>query len=86
VGLIDFNDPDANFADPRIAGFALYNATYNLSGQPAITLPLQQSKDGLPIGMLFGGRYAEESTLLQLAGQLEEAQPWIGLKAKIHLQ
>lgn len=76
VGLIDFNDPNANFADPRIAGFALYNSTYNFSGQPAITLPLQQSKDGLPIGMLFGARYAEEATLLQLAAQLEEAQPW----------
>jgi amidase len=76
VGLIDFNDPNSNFADPRIAGFALYNSTYNFSGQPAITLPLQQSEDGLPIGMLFGARYAEESTLLQLAGQLEEAQPW----------
>lgn len=77
VGLINFQDPNANFADPRIAGFALYNSTYNLSGQPAISLPLQQSQDGLPIGMLFGARYAEESTLLQLAAQLEEAQPWI---------
>src|SRR5579872_2781894 len=85
VGLIDFNDPNANFADPRIAGFALYNSTYNLSGQPAITLPLQQSKDGLPIGMLFGARYAEESTLLQLAGQLEEANPWNNRKPKNQL-
>lgn len=76
VGWIDFNDPHAKFADPRIAGFALYNSTYNFSGQPAITLPLQQSKDGLPIGMLFGTRYAEEATLLQIASQLEEAQPW----------
>ncbi|HWZ42796.1 MAG TPA: amidase family protein [Candidatus Saccharimonadales bacterium] len=83
VGLIDFNDPHANFADPRIAGFALYNSTYNLSGQPAISLPLQQSKAGLPIGMLFGARYAEEATLLQLAGQLEEAQPWIGRKPAV---
>lgn len=82
VGLIDFNDPNAKFADPRIAGFALYNSTYNFSGQPAITLPLWQSKDGLPIGMLFGTRYAGEATLLQLAGQLEEAQPWVHRKAK----
>jgi amidase len=84
VGLINFNAPDANLADPRIASFVLYNSVYNLSGQPAITLPLQQSKDGLPIGMLFGARYAEESTLLQLAGQLEKSQPWIGRKPTIH--
>jgi len=78
VGLIDFNAPDASLVDPRIAGFAPYNSVYNLSGQPAITLPLQQSKEGLPIAMLFGARYAEESTLLQLAGQLEESHPWSG--------
>jgi amidase len=78
VGLIDFNDPATNFADPRIAGFALYNPLYNLSGQPAITLPLHHSAAGLPIGMMFGARYAEEDTLLNLAGQLEQALPWKG--------
>ncbi len=76
VGIINFNDPKASFADHRIAGFALYNPLYNVSGQPAITLPLATSKDGLPIGVMFGGRYAEEATLLQLAGQLETARPW----------
>src|SRR5579871_1234435 len=78
VGLIDFNDPATEIADRRIAGFALYNSIYNLSGQPAISLPLHRSKQGIPIGVLFGGRYAEEPTLFQLAGQLEEAHPWAG--------
>jgi len=78
VGLINFDDPGANFADPRIAAFALYNPLYNLSGQPAISLPLYASKTGLPIGMMFGARHGDEATLLQLAGQLEEARPWIG--------
>ncbi len=76
VGLINFDDPNANFADPRIAAFALYNPLYNLSGLPAISLPLHQSASGLPIGMLFGGRYGEEGLLLCLAGQLERALPW----------
>ena len=83
VGLIDFDDPATNFADPRIAGFALYNPLYNLSGQPAITLPLHQSAAGLPIGMMFGGRYAEEATLLNLAAQLEAALPWRGRRPMI---
>jgi amidase len=83
VGIIDFNDPQANFADPRIAGFALYNPLYNLSGQPAISLPLQVSKDGLPIGMMFGAPYADEATLLQLAGQFEAASPWINQRPNL---
>jgi amidase len=76
VGLIDTNDPNATLGDPRIVKFAYCNAFYNVSGQPAISLPLQMSKTGLPIGMLFGGRQGEEGLLLQLAAQLEAAQPW----------
>ncbi|HEV2963883.1 MAG TPA: amidase family protein [Candidatus Angelobacter sp.] len=83
VGTIDFNDPKASFADHRIAGFALYNPLYNLSGQPAISLPLAASKDGVPIGMMFGARYADEPTLLQLAGQLEAARPWIHRRPRL---
>jgi amidase len=78
VGLIDPDDPKTSFADPRIAAFAHYNPVYNLSGQPAISLPLHMSKSGLPIGMSFGARYGDEATLLQLAGRLEEAAPWSG--------
>lgn len=76
LGLVDVNDASSTMADPRIAAFAHYNPLYNLSGQPAISLPLQVSKAGLPIGMLFGARYGEESSLLALAAQLETAQPW----------
>jgi amidase len=78
VGLIDVDDPEASLTDQRIAAFAHYNPLYNLSGQPAISLPLHASKAGLPIGMLFGARYGEEALLLQLAAQLEAAQPWNG--------
>jgi amidase len=76
VGLVDPGDPKTSFADPRIAAFAHYNPLYNLSGQPAISLPLHSSKTGLPIGMTFGARYGDEATLLQLAARLEEASGW----------
>lgn len=48
----------------------------NTTGQPAISLPLCHSPDGLPVGMHFAGRLNDEATLLRLAAQLEQAQPW----------
>ena len=55
----------------------------NLTGQPSLSLPLGMSKDDLPIGMMFTGRYADEATLFRLAAQLEQANPWIGRKPKV---
>ncbi len=42
-----------------------------------------ESSDGLPIGMQFAGRYADEATLFRLAAQLEQARPWIGRRPEI---
>ena len=48
----------------------------NVTGQPAMSVPLWQSPTGLPIGMMFVARYGDEPTLFSLAAQLEEAEPW----------
>jgi amidase len=53
-----------------------YTQVFNFTGQPSISLPLGESKDGLPIGMLFTARYADEATLIRLAAQLEKEAPW----------
>ncbi|MBA3812741.1 MAG: amidase [Caulobacteraceae bacterium] len=53
-----------------------YTPPFNASGQPSLSLPLAWSASGLPIGMMFTGRYADEATLLRLAGQLEKEAPW----------
>jgi Asp-tRNA(Asn)/Glu-tRNA(Gln) amidotransferase A subunit family amidase len=47
-----------------------------VTGQPAISLPLAWSKSSLPIGVQFVGRFGEEHLLLQLAAQIERAEPW----------
>ncbi|HEY2167537.1 MAG TPA: amidase [Jatrophihabitantaceae bacterium] len=68
--------PAADFE--RQKQYTPYTAMFNLTGQPAVSLPLYWSEDGLPIGMMLVGRPAAEPLLFALAAQLEEALPWAG--------
>ncbi len=53
-----------------------YTPPFNVTGQPSMSVPLAWSASGLPIGMMFSGRYADEATLFRLAAQLEKEMPW----------
>ena len=64
-----------------IQEYSAFTALFNTTGQPALMLPLWQSKAGLPLAMQFVGRLGDEETLYSLGGQLELALPWVGRRA-----
>lgn len=56
--------------------FMPWTPVFNVTGQPAMSVPLHWNAENLPIGMHFVGKFGDEATLLRLAGQLEQAKPW----------
>jgi len=77
-GVIDQNAPgiDGITWTKRTFEWFPFTPLFNATGQPAISLPLYWSRDGLPMGSQFVGRFGAEATLLRLAAQIEEAAPW----------
>jgi amidase len=67
----------------RAAMFSPFAQTANFTGQPSMSVPLGMSGDGLPLGMMFTGRYGADDVLFRLAGQLERAAPWAGRNAPL---
>jgi len=62
--------------DEAVAPMTPFTAVCNATGVPAMSVPLEWTDDGLPIGLHFVARYGDEETLYALAGQLEQARPW----------
>jgi len=60
-----------------------FTSQFNISGQPAISLPLHRNADGLPIGMQLVAAYGREDVLIRVASQLEQAAPWAHLKPNL---
>ena len=75
---LGFIGPEVEFdtALERLKWFSPFTPVQNVSGTPAISLPLGRSADGLPIGIQFASAMGAERTLLELALELEEAAPW----------
>jgi len=74
VGYFDEVAPAENFE--RQKRFTPFTAVYNVTGQPAVNLPLYWTEGGLPIGVMLAGPMGGEGLLLSLSAQVEAARPW----------
>jgi Asp-tRNA(Asn)/Glu-tRNA(Gln) amidotransferase A subunit family amidase len=83
LGWLDMNSPDAERYQECMGAYFGFTALYNATGQPSMSLPLHWGSNNLPIGTLFTGRMGEESLLLQLGHQLEQAAPWFDLRPNL---
>jgi amidase len=83
--LGEFESAPENPAAPiiRAMPFAAFTASFNVTGQPAISLPLHQTTHGLPVGVQLVAAYGREDLLLRVASQIEQAQPWAERKATL---
>ena len=76
VGVLNMDREDLQQMFREMIAFIPYTGIYNLTGQPSANVPLHWNAAGLPIGTMFTARFGDEATLLRLAAQLEQAQPW----------
>ena len=76
IGFIDPVNLEPREVNRRQGRTFPYTPPFNFSGQPSMSLPIEVDANGLPIGMMFTARYADEATLFRLAAQLEKEAPW----------
>ncbi|MCE7999558.1 MAG: amidase [Rhodobiaceae bacterium] len=76
LGVLDMMTEDVGTYLTNLGKIMPYAGLFNMTGQPSMSVPLHCTPDGLPVGVMFTGRFGEDATLIRLAAQLEEAKPW----------
>jgi amidase/6-aminohexanoate-cyclic-dimer hydrolase len=76
IGELNTMSRDLSLIAPILRRYIPGTAMFNMSGQPAMSVPLAWNAAGLPLGMMFAARFGDEATLFRLAGQLEQERPW----------
>jgi amidase len=83
IGELNPMSEDPAHILPILRRYMPGTSMFNMSGQPAMSVPLAWNKTGLPLGMMFAARFGDEATLFRLAGQLEQARPWKDKRAPV---
>ncbi|MBM3665947.1 MAG: amidase [Actinobacteria bacterium] len=78
LGSFDDSGPEPLDAIVRARRTAIFNALFNATGHPAISVPLYETDDGLPTGIQLVAPQGREDVLIRVASQLEQALPWAG--------
>lgn len=84
LGTVNMDSDDIGAYIDINARYMPFAGLFNMTGQPSMSVPLHWTADGLPVGMMFTAPFGDESTLFQLAGQLERAQPWGDRRPPVH--
>ena len=83
ISVFDLSNEDIEAYTRQLFSFAAFSSLFNITGQPAITLPLHWNNEGLPIGVQLAARFGDEATLLRLVAQLERARFWFDRRPSI---
>jgi amidase/6-aminohexanoate-cyclic-dimer hydrolase len=78
IGELNTMSEDLSHIAPILRRYMPATSMFNMSGQPAMSVPLAWNSAGLPLGMMFAARFGDEATLFRLAAQLERERPWRG--------
>lgn len=78
-------DPTADYQQiiDRLADWVAFTPVQNVTGEPAISLPLAESANGLPVGMMLAADLGQDARLIELAYEVEEARPWARIQARV---
>jgi amidase/6-aminohexanoate-cyclic-dimer hydrolase len=76
IGELNSMSEDPSHIVPILRRYMPATSMFNMSGQPAMSVPLAWNAAGLPLGMMFAARFGDEATLFRLAARLEQIRPW----------